>query len=378
MDNKRVAPPGTNRGVQNTEQGGLRALVDWLQVTFKFVSSPDDIIHLLGLNPDDFLPFDTGKYGYDSQLRNGHIAIYYNSIPKDTPGASYYHLEITGQGCREYEKNSKYDWITLLDLILMLDVNITRLDLAIDDFSGYFTVSQVVQKVKRGHVRTRFKKARRIDEFDLKDGQVVGNTVYFGRPSSDIQIRFYDKFQERIAAGKEIMPGVKSWVRTELQLRDKRAALAAYELVNNINDTGRLVKGILSNYINFLAENKKDSNKARWPVCKWWQKFLGDVEKIRLAKSAPDRTVQQVRDWFNKSISASFALLLEAYPPDLILEEFLTEGRSRLKKKHLNMLLEYQADKQQKMDVTRDERERLKAFFLGQKKESSSPEDSAL
>lgn len=29
-----LVPPTTNRGVQNTEESGLIACVDWLQVTF--------------------------------------------------------------------------------------------------------------------------------------------------------------------------------------------------------------------------------------------------------------------------------------------------------------------------------------------------------
>lgn len=352
MGKNKVLPPSTNRGVENTYQGGLRACVDWLQVTFKNVARLQDIADLLGLDFKDFTEFHTGKYGYNSHLRCGNIAIYFNCGDNFHNVSDYYfHLEMTGQGCREWEENSSYDWVTFLGLILMLQVNITRLDLAVDDFQDHFRVKTVIDKAKRGHVRSKFKKARRIEEYDLKEGQVTGATCYFGRPQSDIQVRFYDKYLEREGKGKTIESGLNTWVRTEIQLRDKRAQTAAYELVNNIADTGKLVKGILSQYINFLVPSK-DSNKARWKICKWWLDFLGDVEKVRLAQVAPDRTVEKVRAWVEKSVAPSLFLLVQAYKddPDL-LAEILEEGASRFNKKHLNMLMRFIKERDKERDI---------------------------
>ena len=108
-------PPYSNTGVENTSQNGLRACVDWLQVTFKNVKNVHDIFDFLGLDHDWFIDTKIGKYGYDSSYRFGHIAIYYFSYDTGKIEGSYFHLEMTGQGCREYEEMTKYDWITFLN-----------------------------------------------------------------------------------------------------------------------------------------------------------------------------------------------------------------------------------------------------------------------
>ncbi|MBK5482933.1 replication initiation factor domain-containing protein, partial [Peribacillus sp. TH16] len=279
-NNITVLPPYTNRGVVNTLQSGLRSCVDWLQVTFKNVQNVQQIIDVLGLNFDDFTEFENGKYGYHSHIRFGHIAIYYSS------NLEHFHLEISGQGCREYEEYGNHDWVTLLGLILMLDVNITRFDIAIDDFEGYFKFPQLIKKIKKGHVRSRFRTARIQEKVVLNDGSTAGTTIYFGSPKSEIQVRIYDKLQERLSAGKEIEDGIEVWNRTELQLRDKRALTAAFELVENIYSVGPLVQGLLRNYVLFCNPTD-DSNKARWPISKFWIKFLDNIEPLRLSQVAP-------------------------------------------------------------------------------------------
>ncbi|MGG1310896.1 replication initiation factor domain-containing protein [Bacillus smithii] len=340
---ERVSPPYANRGVENTCPSGLRALVDWVSVTFKNVTSPYDIIDLLGLKIDDFIEFDSGKYGFDSHLRFGHIAIYYYTVPK---AENYIHLEVTGQGCREFEQFSKYDWITMLGLFLMLDVNITRFDIAIDDFKGYFSFKQLVRKIKKAEVRSRFRDARIMEKVKLADGETAGMTIYFGSPKSDVNIRIYDKYQERISNGYDIVEGIDKWIRTEIQLRDTRALTAVYELVNNIYSVGSTVQGILRNYVLFV-DNNGDKNKSRWPVSRFWEKFLGDVGPLKLSQVAPDMTIQRMKKWFEDSVSASFATLLEAFDNDMnLVREFLEMGKKKMTKKHEDVLNRYKKERE--------------------------------
>lgn len=340
-EEKDVSPPYSNRGVVNTAQNGLRACVDWLQVTFKNSISPQNVFDLIGLDSADFTDFETGKYGYHSHKRFGHIALYYSdNLP-------HIHLEISGQGCREYEQFGKYDWVTMLGLILMLDVNITRLDLAIDDFSGYFKFKTLIRKVKKGHVNSRFKKAQIREDIELNDGSVCGTTLYFGSVKSDVQVRIYDKLQERVSKGYTIQEGIEVWNRTEIQLRDKRALRAAYELVNNIQDVGTVVQAILRNYVKFVDEKKNDTNKARWPISKFWLKFLDNVEPLKLSQVAPDATIERVKRWFEHSVSANFALLYEAFDNnEELVREWLKTGKEKQNKKHKDMLKRFKAEKE--------------------------------
>jgi len=376
VSKQEVLPPYTNRGVENTTKNGLRACVDWLQVTFKSVQNVEQIIQVLGLDFDDFMHFETGKYGYTYHYRFGHIAVYYSNE------ISNCHLEITGQGCREYEQFAPHDWQELLSLILMLDVNITRLDLAVDDFHGYFTFKQLIKKIKKGHVRSRFKKARVFEDVLLNDGSTAGMTIYFGSQKSDILVRIYDKLQERLAAGKEVQEGIEVWNRVEIQMRDDRAKTAAYALVHSLDSVGVTVQGILRNYVLFCDPKDSDTNKSRWPISKFWLKFLDNVAPLRLSQVAPDMTIERVKDWFEHTVVSNFALLLEAYKnnPSLI-DDWFVKGKEKQKKKHENMLKRFKKE-QSLMNISLDERRKvvketlLKPKRLHKKKESSGHEDS--
>lgn len=377
MADLQVLPPYTNRGVENTDESGLRACVDWLQVTFKTVQNATEIFQLLGLESDDFTHFETGKYGYHSHYRFGHIAIYYSEhLPT-------IHLEISGQGCREYEQFGKYDWVTLLGMILMLDVNITRFDIAVDDFKGYFTFDKLVKKIKKGHVRSRFREARVQEKVKLNDGATAGTTIYFGSPKSELQVRIYDKLQERISNGKEIVEGIEVWNRTEIQLRDKRALTAAFELVENIHSVGPLVQGVLRNYIMFCEPKENDTNKSRWPISKFWLKFLNNVEPLKLAQVAPDMTIEKVKDWFEHSIVPNFALLMEAFQHnENLVHEWIAKGKDKQQKKHENMLKRFKKEQQLAYDSQNDKRAAIREKLLQprsfhKKNESSWKEDSS-
>jgi phage replication initiation protein len=361
-EEKICLPPYTNRGVENTREDSLTACVDWLQVTFKAVGNPNKIIDLLGMDQVDFLPFENGKYGYSFHLRHGHIAIYFNIDTLEDDYQPSCHLEMSGQGCREFEQVGKYDWSTFLGLVLMLDVNITRLDLAIDDKKGYFTFAKLKKKLKQRfdednnpytEVRSRFHTAKIFESFRLADGENLGTTIYFGSPSSEIQVRIYDKLKQILHKNvstkdkkareelEEQMKHIKTWIRTEMQLRDERAIMAASILANHQSDEkiGEQIKGHLKNYINFVDFNPNDKNKSRWKVSDFWTRFLDDVEKLPLTQKSPDVSIEKAKDWIEKSVVANFNTVLEAYDYNAeLVVNFLVAGMQKQKKKHLNML----------------------------------------
>jgi phage replication initiation protein len=362
-EKKLCMPPCTSRGAQNTSLPALRACVDWLQATLKNVHDVHDTIDILGLQRDAFKEFPTGKYGYKSHMRFGHIAIYYDGRPD-----MGIHIEMSGQGCREFERYTKKDWSQFFALLLNFDVNFTRLDLAIDDFKGYFTIEQVIQKIKRGHISSRFKEARRHDSWKIATGENTGMTVYFGDSSSRLQVRFYDKFKERVSKGKEMQDGVTFWNRVECQLRKERAMSAAVILAHEHYNTGQLVMGILQNYIRFLVPGK-DSNKSRWKTCKWWEDYLHGVEKLKLTQVAPDATIERSKSWFENQVSATFAMLLEAYDydEDLILE-FLRHGMMKMTDKHKDMIKRFREENEKMVEDLEEKRNKIKDNLLRAKR----------
>jgi phage replication initiation protein len=255
---KESRPRTCNTGAQNTLKTGLRACVDWVQATFKIVKPEQLITEVLGLKIDDFTEAN-GQFGYQKCKRLDNISVFY-----DGSAGMGIHLQMTGQGCRLYEALTKYDnpWVSIFDVFLKMQGSFSRLDVAIDDFAGYFSINQIVRRIKQGELVSKFKKARSMESIEIKTGESKGMTIYYGSAKSRIQIRMYEKNFERENAGYEIEEDVTCWNRTEVQARNERAQSIA-EIIANDGQLGDVVQGILAYYLRFVVKGK-DLNKARW------------------------------------------------------------------------------------------------------------------
>lgn len=329
-----VKPPYSNTGAQSTLGEGLRPLVDWVSATLKNIT-PDELIEgILLLNPEHFTDCEKGKYGYMNAKRYGHIAVYYNGHPE-----MGIHLEISGQGCREYESYQIMDWGTLFRVLLACEANITRLDVAIDDFQGYWDLQTIVRKTKRGELVSKFKHATKIEKIKIETGKTVGHTVYFGSAESRIRIRMYDKLLERIAEGQAV-EGIDVWNRTEIQARKERAQEIAALIAEDL-PIGQIVAGILKYYLRFVVRGK-DSNKSRWKTARFWEEFLQGVETIRLARSKPEQSVEKKIAWLERQVAPTLALIVKAFEGDMKqIYKLINDGSRRLKPKDLALIQDF-------------------------------------
>ncbi|HYK74652.1 MAG TPA: hypothetical protein VEV44_16275, partial [Pseudoneobacillus sp.] len=105
-------PPASNTGALNTEESGLRSLVDWVSFTLKNVTDVRDVVDILGLDFNSFRECPNGDKGYMEQIRFGDISILYNG--REDMGI---HVNISGQGCRQFETYSNMDWSTFFALL---------------------------------------------------------------------------------------------------------------------------------------------------------------------------------------------------------------------------------------------------------------------
>lgn len=330
MEHTQVAPLPSNRGVQNTSQHVLRACVDWVQVTFKNVQNLQKIYEILDIEESEFKDMSSSIYGYRSHKACGHISILYDG--KSDMGI---HVQMTGQGCREYEVLNKRNWKEFMMVCFENNGNFTRIDGAIDDIcygdeKPYFTLNGLYRKIKDGCVQSKFKKGKRVESFMIDDGKGIGETLYFGREQSDMQIRIYEKDYERLENGKELEEDLTAWNRTEIQCRRDRAQALALYILNNEN-FGEVMSGILKNYLCFKVKNPNETNKSRWKTCKWWDDFLGDVEPLKLTMIAPDRTIDTIRQWVDKQVAPSLATLFTATGGDTkMIIDLLDDGLLRM------------------------------------------------
>ena len=257
-------------------------LIDWLTVVFH-ADTVDSIKSKLGLSGSDIPWESVQKFqnGYPMHERFSGITISYGADDvrfyaddADKKAEQKVRTDMgicvnfSGQGCRTFETYGIGNWHLLFESIFASDKhNITRLDLAYDDHSGILDIQRIRDDLED---EAFISKSR----WWLIEYGTPGTTCYVGSPQSRVRIRIYDKAAERG------FDDDRHWVRCELQLRDKRAYVAAAELLKQ-NHIGRVAAGILRNYLTFRVPTA-DSNKSRWPIAYYWSQLLLDMESISL------------------------------------------------------------------------------------------------
>jgi len=289
--------------------GVLTASVDWLDFTVPV----DKFYDLVRFLPGGLQPLDYGFRGYKSSALvggTGRVA-----WSEDRPDMKV-HVMLGSQALATLAglDDSWKDHAGVLTRVRDdFGGNVTRLDVAWDDktseASGLLDLEVMKQAVADEAFTTRWRGGYKRDGW----GNQSGDTVYFGSRRSDAMLRAYDKVEERIANNHaDQVEGVGHWTRVELQLRRKRADVAAavFQRVNE-DPVGvfRFLAGVLRGYLEFKVPNASDSNKRRWEPAAWWLAFLGHVEKAKLTVEALVRTIQHVKDWLARSVAPSLALV---------------------------------------------------------------------
>lgn len=260
-------------------------LIDWLTITFHKLQ-PHDVQHILGMRDCPWSCDRTFVNGYPLDLSCGHIHIRYGADdpqfyddPKKARSDMGISLDMSGQGCREFETYSSKSWLDFIrDVIrcggvLGATYKVTRLDLAYDDHSGLLNIWQIKRDVEDRNYISKSKKSTIIWSDD-QETDILGLTIEIGSRKSDVLIRIYDKAAERGYKSE------KHWIRIEMQLRHDRAQVALQRLFQR-ESIGLVASGILRNYCMFVSPTS-DSNRARWPIADYWQRILDGMEKLRI------------------------------------------------------------------------------------------------
>lgn len=259
-----------------------KILFDWVSITSK-IDSVESIIDLIGFYDIQFI--DTyGLYGYKHRLMFDGVSIMYGGIHNSVM------LEMSGQGCRCFESYGNGDFYALFRYVLQNsdDVNITRLDVAYDDFNYLLDLDAIRDDVINKRYVTKSNKCRL--EF-VCDFGVDSWTFYAGNRGSNISLRIYDKRIERNAADE-----YDHWVRSELQLRHKHAEQFIRFLIGGqaYSPNGDVIIehlrldslyfSVLNHFIRFIdIDANDDSNKWRKPMRDHWKKFAHSVTTQRIS-----------------------------------------------------------------------------------------------
>lgn len=214
-----------------------------------------------------------GLYGYT-------CSAWYDGIVYAYGGADTIYIQLSGTGCRTWESTHPglawERWIAYLQASYK-SLHVSRLDIACDTFG--------LLKLRTLQAYTRA--SRYISQWRtylIQEGSAE-MAVIWGSSKSDFRLRIYDKTLERIVKGgvdESTVP--KGWVRCEFQLRNDAAAsfIRSWQANGNI---GLTFCGIMRNQLLYVSKYD-GKNRDRATLAKWWQKLLGDGERIHMAYDA--------------------------------------------------------------------------------------------
>jgi phage replication initiation protein len=294
-----------------------RIIYDYLSICFH-KHDVFDIIALLGFESMNWQE-TTGAHGYRDRLYSECVSIHFNG--REDMGVW---LELTGKGCRIFEKFGNGDYDTLLNMCLNPDngMNLARLDVAFDDFDGILNIKRIYEdtfyitddgKPKLKNVVTRYHE----DSFEpMPTGK--GISVKFGSPQSKIRVRIYDKNREQ-----GYIEG-RHWLRVELQMRHERA-LGFVKAAEHTPSIGARFRGVLANYVRFV-EPCEDSNKRRWPTADYWARLLDSAQAISIySKPSMEYKLEQLKSYVVRQAGNAIA----AYIQICGIEDFQREIKER-------------------------------------------------
>ena len=131
----------------------------------------------------------------------------------------------------------------------------------------------------------------------VKDPRADENNVALLKKNS---YRFYDKDKEVCSKHNKTLDEVGSWKRTEMQLRDDKAHVFAMTFKDRPLELGELAFGLLANNLRFVVPNRNESNKSRWKTCRFWERFLGAVEVLKLQVPKLHNSLEETQQWLTE------------------------------------------------------------------------------
>lgn len=196
---------------------------------------------------------------------------YYHGIHLRFGGRNDVGIELTGTGCRFLEtcNNCDFDWVTFLIKLENSDfINISRLDVACDDWDQILNIDTLIEYTKSGSYISKARRKRWIDGDEQE--------IIFGSPSSSTRLRIYNKALERQVD--------QHWIRSEFQFRDEAADSFIKNLSKNLS-VGATYSGVLVNYLRY-TEFAPDcnNNNSRIPTVTWWAEFTNYAQRIKNVK----------------------------------------------------------------------------------------------
>lgn len=311
-------------------------IVDWFSASTN-VFEPTSLIEYLGLNIQSFV-HTYGRYFYADRLTYGGISVYYNLRANDTENGSVL-LEMSGQGCRQFETASDMGFMQLFCDVGNGDFKVTRLDISYDDVdhegNGLLDIKKLTRYTLHQRFVTKWGGGQVLDKFKVNgnyEPMTHALTVQFGSKKSKILLRIYDKAQER--GGLDY-----HWVRSEIQFNGERAAGFIKKLLETQNEIGELYAGVLKNYLRFIKFDH--TRKERCTTVGWWEIFLDNAEKIKIfSPKTVEYNLAKVKNYVINQAGNSIDTYITCVGAEKFIKDLKTR-KSKLNENQLRIIEEY-------------------------------------
>lgn len=253
-------------------------LIDYVLISFIQTDVTSISEYFFPYLPNDWEVLDSHVRGFQKMYTNRKIFFHYdNKGVKDTVL-----MEIRSNGCRFLEQETEHSWFfffqqlsEIANTVFLERFNVKRIDIAVDSyFKETLTPARALAYLKRRLVTSRFQTSRLINEFRIKTTEVIGDSLYFGKRTSDLSVLIYDKQLET--------KGESEWFRTEIRFRNSWAVKLLSALLDQPENFGTFVAEALGQNIQFRSGYHKRSELRRKPLAKWYQSYLTSIKQQRL------------------------------------------------------------------------------------------------
>jgi phage replication initiation protein len=316
-------------------QSGLDASIDYLRVTFRpAADAMETAKRMFGGASWRRTNSGVGGMYYGKKIVCGDLAIHYG---EDGGGVT---VEARGKGCRQIERQRSITgeggWQAFLQELTDAGASFARIDFALDERHGVLSLAAMEENVRAGWCASRFRKARATDWIIVKSGEVAGTELAFGRRFSEVVVRMYDKGAQ-VSAEANLAPDQReSWVRVEIEAKDGKANDFAAAFVAG---GFRAILSDLRARITFREPRGTDTNKSRWPVCDWWEQFLGSTPRALIVGPPPSATLEDKAQQIERQWGPTLVAIAAA--PHLSADWFdraVARNQTRLREQHIDLL----------------------------------------
>ena len=320
--------------------------IDWLSFSVKnYDEEPtstldENLLELLGY---DFTEFETGSgknyYNRGASLGN-YVNVFWNDYtdtenPVRRNSSKTMNVVYTGQGSTDLALRNDNDWVKIFTILTQYEprnkpkskdeedkptVNITRIDIALDDYDELVKFDDIEKKLKKGHYRSS-KRSYNIVKTSDQNGQKLGETIYIGNARTasgsrgNVYARMYDKLAQYREKNQLVMYDVREhwektgkevWQRYEISY-SKNYTNSIVEAILNGESIDKIFKTSLRNLLEILTPRGK--NKNRWYKTKWWEDFLQYDERKGFDLPERDVMLAETLEWLRVAVLPSLNVL---------------------------------------------------------------------